>query len=158
MILSSTLSSRTSSPGDDFEGSTAEPVSVGGEVAIPKGAHVTGTVLNTKKQGAFAGQGVLSIKLTRISVRGKGYAVETSAFTETVKGKGKRTAVVTGGGAAVGALIGGLAGGGKGAAIGAGVGGGGGLAASGATGGKNVTLPAETRVNFKLAEDLTIEP
>jgi len=158
VILTSSLSSRTSSPGDEFEGSTAEPVSVGGEVAIPKGSSARGTVLNAKKQGAFAGQAVLSIKLTRITVRGKGYALETSAFNETEKGKGKRTAVVTGGGAAVGALIGGLAGGGKGAAIGAGVGGGGGLAASGATGGKNVTLPAETRVNFKLAEDLTIEP
>jgi hypothetical protein len=74
-----------------------------------------------------------------------------------VKGKGKRTAAVTGGGAVVGALIGGLAGGGKGAAIGAGVGGGSGLAVSGATGGENVTLPVESRVTFKLTSPVTID-
>jgi hypothetical protein len=91
-------------------------------------------------------------------LRSRKVTIATGAYGGTQKGKGKRTAVVTGGGAAVGALIGGLAGGGKGAAIGAGVGAGGGLAASGATGGKNVEFPAESRIAFKLTESVTIEP
>jgi hypothetical protein len=158
VVLSTTISSRVAKPGDDFEATVAEPVIVGGEVAIPKGTHVAGTVVNAKKQGTFKGAADLSIRLTRIEVHGKGYMIATSAYGGTQKGKGKRTAVVTGGGAAVGALIGGLAGGGKGAAIGAGVGAGGGLAASGATGGKNVEFPAESRITFKLTESVTIEP
>jgi hypothetical protein len=158
VILSSTLNSRTNHEGDEFEGSLASPVIVDGQEAIPKGAHVTGNVVTTKAQGKFKGEAILTVKLTRINVRGKNYPIETRPFTEIEKGKGKRTAVVTGGGAALGALIGGLAGGGKGAAIGAGVGGGGGLAASGATGGKNVTLAAESRVTFRLVDSLTIDP
>ena len=157
-VLSSTISSRVAKPGDDFEATVAEPVIVEGRTAIPKGAHATGTVINAKKQGTFKGEAVLAIRLTRVEIHGKGYMISTSSYGGTQKGKGKRTAVVTGGGAAVGALIGGLAGGGKGAAIGAGVGAGGGLAASGATGGKNVEFPAETAITFKLAESVTIEP
>src|SRR4029077_3377854 len=100
-------------------------------------------------------------------VRGKDYLISTHTWSDTEKGKGKRTAVVTGGGAGAGALIGGLGrggrwtggvgGGGKGAGIGAAIGAVGGLAASGGTGGQNVNLPAETKINFKLAKSLTIE-
>lgn len=157
VILSSTINSRVANPGDEFEASVASSILVDNEVAIPKGSHVTGTVVNAKKQGTFKGEAILSVRLTRLEVHGKGYMIATSTYGGTQKGKGKRTAVVTGGGAAVGALIGGLAGGGKGAAIGAGVGAGGGLAASGATGGKNVEFPAESRITFKLEEAVTIE-
>ncbi|HKM65611.1 MAG TPA: hypothetical protein VJX70_00470 [Candidatus Acidoferrum sp.] len=157
VILSSTINSRVANPGDEFTGSVAEDISVDNEVAIPKGAQVTGTVVNSKKQGTFKGQAGLAVKLTRLEVRGKGYMIASSTYAATEKGKGKRTAVVTGGGAVVGALIGGLAGGGKGAAIGAGVGGGGGLAASGATGGKNVEFSAESRITFKLTDAVTID-
>jgi hypothetical protein len=158
VILSTTLNSRTNNAGDEFEGSLAAPIMIDGQEAIPKGASVTGTVVTTKAQGKFKGEAILTVKLTSIRVRGKSYPIATRSYSEMEKGKGKRTAVVTGGGVALGALIGGLAGGGKGAAIGAGVGGGGGLAASGATGGKNVTLAAESRVNFRLAGSLTLDP
>jgi hypothetical protein len=157
VVLSSTLSSRVAKPGDEFEATVSEPVVVGGRTGIPKGAHAFGTVVDAKKQGAFKGEAVLAVRLTRVEIHGKGYTISTSPYGGTQKGKGKRTAVVTGGGAAVGALIGGLAGGGKGAAIGAGVGAGGGLAASGATGGKNVEFPAESSITFRLTEPLTIE-
>jgi outer membrane lipoprotein SlyB len=111
----------------------------------------------SKKQGTFKGEANLAVKLTRLEVHGKGYMIASSTYADTQKGKGKRTAVATGGGAAVGALIGGLAGGGKGAAIGAGLGAGGGLAVSGATGGKNVEFPAESRITFKLEDAVTID-
>ncbi len=157
VILATKLNSKVNKPGEDFNGSLASSVLVNGEIAIPKGSPVSGTIVDAKKQGTFKGEAVLAIKLTSISVRGKLIPITSSTYGATVKGKGKRTAVVTGGGAAVGALIGGLAGGGKGAAIGAGVGGGGGLAASGATGGENVTLAAESRVTFKLTTPITVD-
>jgi hypothetical protein len=157
VILSSTINSRTANPGEEFQGSVAADILVNNDVAIPKGSGVTGTVVTSKKQGKFKGEANLAVKITRLEVRGKGYMIASSTYMDTEKGKGKRTAVVTGGGAAVGALIGGLAGGGKGAAIGAAVGGGGGLAASGATGGKNVEFAAESRITFKLEEAVTID-
>ena len=157
VILSSALSSKVNQPGQEFEASLAAPILVNGEVAIPKDASVRGVILDAKKQGMFKGEAGLAIKLTGITVRGKEYPISTDVYGATQKGKGKRTAVVTGGGAALGALIGGLAGGGKGAAIGAGVGGGGGLAASGATGGKNVEFPVESKITFKLSEPVAID-
>lgn len=157
VILSTTVSSYRNNPGDEFDGSVATPILIDGDEAIPKGAYVRGTVVTAKKQGAIKGEAILSVKLTGIRVRGKDYLIDSSTYGTTEKGKGKRSALVTGGGAVLGALIGGLAGGGKGAAIGAGVGGGGGLAASAATGGKNVELPAESRVTFKLMSPVTID-
>jgi hypothetical protein len=157
VVLTTTLNSRTNKPGDEFSGSLAAPVLVEGEEAIPKNATVEGTVVNTKAQGAIKGEAVMTIRLNKLKVRGKTYMISSSSFSEIEKGKGKRSAIMTGGGAVAGALIGGLAGGGKGAAIGAGVGAGGGLAASAGTGGKNVTLPAEARINFKLTEPITVD-
>lgn len=158
VVLTDALNSRTSGAGDEFQGSVAEDVMTdSGEIAIPKGSGIRGTVVSSKKQGAIKGAAALSIRLTKVEVRGKSYLVESSTWAATEKGKGKRSAVMTGGGAALGALIGGLAGGGKGAAIGAGVGGGGGLAASAGTGGQNVDLPAESKVTFKLTDSLTID-
>jgi hypothetical protein len=72
--------------------------------------------------------------------------------TQTLKGKGKRTGVLVGGGAGLGALIGGLAGGGKGAAIGAVSGAGAGTAGTAFTGNKEIVLPAESAVSFTLRE------
>jgi hypothetical protein len=157
VVLGQTINSRVNSAGEEFAGTLASDISVDGEVAIPKGANVSGVITRSKKQGTFKGQADLAIQLRSIRVGGKSYLISSSTYAQSVKGKGKRTAVVTGGGAAVGALIGGLAGGGKGAAIGAGVGGAGGLAASGATGGENVTLAAESRVTFKLTQSVTID-
>jgi hypothetical protein len=157
VILSTKLNSGVNKSGEEFEASLAAPIMVEGEEAIPKGASVTGTIVSAKKQGAVKGEATMTIKLTSVRVRGKSYLIATSSVSQTEKGKGKRSAVMTGGGAAVGALIGGLAGGGKGAAIGAGVGAGGGLAASAGTGGKNVEFPAESKITFKLSQSLTVD-
>lgn len=157
VILTSTISSKVAKPGDEFEASVASDIMAGNELAIPKGTRASGTVVDAKKQGTFKGEADLAITLTRLEIKGKGYTIDTSSYAGRQKGKGKRTAEVTGGGAAIGALIGGLAGGGKGAAIGAGVGAGGGLAASGTTGGKNVVFPSESQVTFTLKNSLTIE-
>ncbi|MGA7638853.1 MAG: hypothetical protein WCB00_18100, partial [Candidatus Acidiferrales bacterium] len=55
-----------------------------------------------------------------------------------------------------GLIVGALAGGGKGAAIGALAGGGAGAAGAGFTGKKDIVLPAETRLHFKLAQPVSI--
>ena len=127
-----------------------------GQEAIPAGSRVEGQVVDAKPMGHFAGGALLSLKLDSITVDGQQLPVRTATLTQTLKGKGKRTAVIAGGGAGLGALIGGLAGGGKGAAIGAAAGGGAGTAGSAYTGNKEIILPAESAVAFTLKAPLTI--
>jgi len=154
--LAQAVGSKISQPGESFSGTVAGAVVVGGKTAIPAGATVTGTVVDAKPLGRFAGGASLSLKLTSINIHGSERAIQTSAVTEAAKGKGKRTTVLAGGGAAVGALIGGLAGGGKGAGIGALAGGGAGTGGAAFTGNKNIVLPAESALSFTLAEPLEI--
>jgi hypothetical protein len=151
--LSDAVGSKISQPGQAFSATLSDAVQVGGKTAIPAGAAVEGTVVDAKPLGRFKGGAALELQLTSVG----GHAVQTEAVTETAKGKGKRTAVAVGGGAGLGALIGGLAGGGKGAAIGALAGAGAGTAGAAFTGNKDILLPAESALSFKLAQPLTIK-
>src|SRR6476659_1805355 len=155
--LADAVGSKLSQPGQSFGGSLAKAVEVSGEVAIPAGARVEGSVVDAKPLGRFAGGALLQLKLNSITVSGEQLPVQTAAFSQTIKGKGKRTGVMAGGGAGLGALIGGLAGGGKGAAIGAAAGAGAGGAGAAFTGNKEIVLPAETAVSFTLSEPLKIK-
>ena len=152
------LSAKTSQPGQPFSATLAQPATVRGRTAIPKGAHVIGRVITAKEKGKIKGEGQLAVALTSVTIRRKDYAIETGTLDSTVKGKGKRTAATTGGGAAGGALIGGLAGGGKGAGIGALIGAAGGLVGGALTGNKQIEIPAETTLTFTLSKALTLPP
>jgi hypothetical protein len=152
------LSSDKSQSGQTFQATLAQPVTVRGTTAIPKGSSATGTVVTAKKKGKIKGEGQLALSLTSITIRGKNYPIQTGTLDSTVKGKGKRTAATTGGGAAGGALIGGLAGGGKGAGIGALVGAGAGLVGGALTGNKQIEIPAESPLSFALSKSLTLPP
>jgi hypothetical protein len=105
-------------------------------------------VVTAKAKGKIKGEGELTLQLTSVTVKGQSYTIQTAVLENTVKGKGKRTAVTTGGGAAGGALIGGIAGGGKGAGIGALVGAGAGLLGGAMTGNQQIEIPAESALSF----------
>jgi hypothetical protein len=156
VVLDESLGSKDSSSGQSFSASLRAPVEVNGEVVIPRDARITGLVREAKSAGRFKGGAELSLELTGVNIRGRDYDLHTEPRTWVTKGKGKRTAVLVGGGGALGALIGGLAGGGKGAAIGAAAGAGAGAGGAGLTGNRDITLPAETPVSFKLAQSLEI--
>src|SRR5437660_23974 len=83
-------------------------------------------------------------------------ATSSSSAAMSSRGKGKRTAAMVGGGAAGGAAIGGIAGGGKGAAIGALIGAAAGTGGAGLTGNRDITLSAETPLDFKLLQSVKI--
>jgi len=155
--LNDTVSSKNSNAGDRFTAVIEEPVEVGGKVVIPKGASATGTVTDAKSLGKIKGAASLRLELNSISVRDAKYEIQTSAVARTEKGKGKRTAEFGGGGAALGGIIGGLAGGGKGAAIGILAGGGAGVAGGAYTGNKDIVLPAETMLTFKLLHPVEVK-
>jgi hypothetical protein len=155
--LAGEVGSKISQPGQSFGGSLAKPVEVKGEVAIPAGSKIEGIVVDAKPLGRFAGGALLQLKLESIRVNGEEFPLQTSTFTQTLKGKGKRTGVMAGGGAGLGALIGGLAGGGKGAVIGGAAGAGAGGAGAAFTGNKEILLPAESAVSFTLKSPLKIK-
>jgi hypothetical protein len=133
-------------------------VVVDGQTVIARGARADGAVIDAKPLGKFKGGAELVIRLERVATSEGSFPVSTSSITRTEKGKGKRTAVFAGGGAGLGALIGGLAGGGKGAAIGAAAGAGAGTAGGAMTGNKQIVLPAETLLTFRLEQPVRIQP
>jgi hypothetical protein len=155
--LGQTVGSKVSQPGQSFSATLSSPVQVDNKTVIPAGAAASGTVVDAKPLGRFKGGAVLSLQLTSINVNGADKPIQTSSTTQTEKGKGKRTAVLAGGGAALGALVGGLAGGGKGLAIGAAAGAGAGGAGAAFTGNKEIVLPAESALSFTLTQPLTVE-
>lgn len=155
--LGESVGSKISTAGQSFSATLAEPVTVDGNTVIPAGASASGTVVDAKPLGRFKGGASLQLKLTSITVNGAERSIETSSVVRAAKGKGKRTATMIGGGAGVGALIGGLAGGGKGAAIGAIAGAGAGTAGTAFTGNKDIVLPAESALSFKLEQALEMK-
>lgn len=155
--LDQSISTKDNSSGDRFEASLAEPVTVDGRTIIPTGARATGTIVQAQSAGRVKGGAILALTLDGITIHGQKYSIETSEFEEAGKGRGKRTVIGGGGGAAFGAIVGALAGGGKGAAIGALAGGGAGTAGAAFTGKRDIVLPAETRLHFKLSRRITVQ-
>ena len=155
--LVSAVGSKISAEGEHFSATVATPVQLDGKVVVPAGAQASARVVQAVPQGRFKGAAVLRLVLESVSVNGDSYDVQTSSVSRYQKGKGKRTATLIGGGAGGGALIGGLAGGGKGALIGAALGAGAGTAGAAYTGEKEIVLPAESALSFKLSEPLTIK-
>jgi hypothetical protein len=152
------ISVKTSHAGDTFTGEIVEPISASdGSLLVPKLTAVKGLIAAAHKRGHFKGASLLELRLTSLTLNGTEYPLKTRDLTETKKGKGKRTAALIGGGSGLGMLIGGVASGGVGLLIGGLAGGGAGTAAAGLTGNRDIDIPAESIVHFKLADDLVVQ-
>ena len=126
------------------------------EVVAPAGTKVYGRLSNAKSAGRMSGGAELTLELTDIVINGTAYPLLTSGYEVRSQGKGGSTAKKVAGGAGLGALIGGLAGGGKGAAIGLGAGAAAGTAVSAAGKGKQVLIPSESLIEFRLQHPVTL--
>lgn len=155
--LGETLSSKDSQAGQGFSATVARPIAVNGKTVVEQGAAARGTVVDAKAMGHFKGGALLEIRLNSVTINGQETSVHTAAVERELKGKGKRSAGFIGGGAGAGALIGALAGGGKGAAIGAAAGAGAGTAGAAFTGNKEIVMPAESTVSFKLTKAIEVK-
>jgi hypothetical protein len=152
------LDSKKLKPGDYFQGTVAQSVYLGNVLAIPRGAQITGRVVDVKKPGELKGGASIALQLTNLNLGGNSYALATDIFDTSSPGKGGYTAANTVGATALGAAIGAIAGGGPGAAIGAVAGAGVGLGASAATPGPRSVVPPESVLTFHLASELTVQP
>jgi hypothetical protein len=131
-----------------------------GQVLIPRNSPAQLTVQQVGSGAMGVGNNQVALALQSINLNGRTYNVISNTNTQSGDrgiGANKRTAEMTGGGALLGTVIGAIAGGGKGALIGAVVGGAGGAAAQVLTRGKEVRVPAESVLTFKLDQPLTLQ-
>lgn len=154
------ISVKTAHVGERFTGELVNAVMVrdSNTVAIPRGTPVAGVIDASHRRGHFKGRSILGLRLTSMELNGQRYALDTADNVRTKKGKGKRSAAFIGGGTGAGMLVGGLATGGVGLVVGGLAGAGLGTALGGLTGNRDLVIPAESVVNFRLADDLVVRP
>lgn len=144
-------------PGEHFTGEIVEPVMSNGSVLIPRGTPVQGRVDEAHRRGHFKGSSVLELRLVSMTLNGYQYGLDTHDTIRAKKGKGKRSAGIIGGLTGAGMLIGGIASGGVGLAIGGASGAGAGTLIAGTTGNRDIVIPAESIVHFRLADQLVVQ-
>jgi hypothetical protein len=142
--------------GEIFHAALDTPLVVGDSVVVPRGADIYVRLAAASSAGHMKGKSELHLELVKMDFQGRSYGLVSDTYSLAGSSRGANTAKKVGGGAIVGALLGGLLGGGKGAAIGAGVGAGGGAVYQGATKGKQVNIPSETKLDFQLSQPVTV--
>jgi hypothetical protein len=150
------VDSSVNNAGEIFHASLESPLVVENDVVVPRGADIYVRLVSASSAGRMKGKSELHLELVKMEFQGRSYPLVSSTYSVTGSSRGKNTAAKVGGGAALGAIIGAIAGGGKGAGIGAGVGAAGGAIYQGATKGKQVKIPAETRLDFQLDQPVTV--
>lgn len=141
--------------GERFRASIDDPISMNGQIVIPRGADATVQVVRVEQAGAIKGSDEVAMKLFDLTINGRQHELATNYAEVKSKGKGKQTVKTTAITTGVGAALGGIFGGGRGAAIGAGAGAGAGVAISAARG-KTLRIPSETRLDFVLRAPLAM--
>ncbi|HVW07355.1 MAG TPA: hypothetical protein VHC90_02170 [Bryobacteraceae bacterium] len=176
LALISSVSSKSSSPGDRIYLETAFPIVEGNHIVIPTGSYVTGTVTEVKRPGKIKGKGQLYVRFDSITLpngvtrefRSRLGSVdarsgekldqkEGQVIADSNKGGDAKT-VATGGisGASIGAIAGSAAGhAGSGTLIGSAAGVAGGLAAVLFTRGPEAELSKGSTVEMVLDRPLT---
>jgi hypothetical protein len=128
-------------------------------VIIPAGSHAV-LVVRAISSGGTTGSPDIVLDMQSMTVSGRRYLVSTSDLKKdsgTGVGTNKRTAESVGAGAAAGTIIGAIAGGAKGAAIGVLVGAAGGAGVEVLNKGKDVRVPAETLLSFRLDKPVSLQ-
>lgn len=128
-------------------------------VIVPAGSRAV-LVVREVSSGGVTGSPNVVLDMQSMTVAGRRYLVSTADLKKdmgTGIGKNKRTAETVGGGAALGTIIGAIAGGAKGAAIGVLVGAAGGAGVEVLNKGKDVRVPAETLLTFKLDKAASLQ-
>jgi outer membrane murein-binding lipoprotein Lpp len=151
------ISVKSSHAGEHFSGTIVDPLVSNGSVVVPRGTPVAGRIDESHRRGHFKGRSILELRLTSMTLNGYEYPLDTHDKVETKRGKGRRSAGIIGGMTGAGMIIGGIASGGVGLGIGAAAGAGSGTAIAGLTGNRDLVIPAESVVHFRLADALVVQ-
>ncbi len=160
VLTNENIDSKTAKQDQVFSADVSQNVlDSSGQVVIPKGSAAE-LVIRSVSAGNITGGSEMTLDLQSVKVGGHRYLVNTQDLQQKGSqgvGANKRTAEMVGGGAALGTLIGAIAGGGKGAAIGVLAGAAAGTGAQILTRGKEVQVPAESKLRFKLDQPVRLE-
>ena len=156
VALINPISTATNKAGDDFTASLVEPIVVGGQTVVPKGALVAGRVVDAEGSGRVSGRANIRLVLTSIGEGARTHPIVTKPFVAQADPTKKRDAGLIGGAAGIGAAIGAIAGGKGGAAKGAIIGGAAGTGGVLATKGKEVEFDSEARLKFTLEKSVSL--
>ena len=132
---------------------------VSGGVMVPEGSSVQ-LMIRQIASGGTTGSEEIVLDVQSITVKGRRYVVSTADLAmenATGIGRNKRTAEMVGAGAAIGTVIGSVAGGGNDAAAPVLAGAAGGADAQVSTRGRDVQVPAETILIFRLDKAVTLQ-
>jgi hypothetical protein len=129
-----------------------------GKILLPKGSPVELVVMETREKGGVRGAG-LRLGMRSVTVNSQTYLVISQELEKTTGlGRNRRTGEMVGGGAALGTVIGAASGGTRGAVLGGLAGAAAGALAQVLTAGKEVKIPAETLLQFRLDEPVQLRP
>lgn len=162
LAATDTISSRTSKTGETFTARVVADVkNAAGQVVIPAGATVNGTISDVKPAPNPRTPGTLTLTVTSVTVGGNTYPIEASvdSVATTRQGRGVTTgdAAKVGAGAVAGAVLGRVIGGNKkGTIIGGVVGGIAGAGVASSTKDADIVLPAGAHIIVRLTKDLTV--
>jgi hypothetical protein len=146
--LIDSVDSDRNNQGDEFRASLEDPITLGNDVVVPKGADAKVRLVTEQESGKLTGKAGLTLQLVSITTDGRTIPVESSDVSEYSGSRGARTAKSAAAVGALGAIIGAIAGGGQGAAIGAGAGAAAGAGAQTVMKGQRVRIPSETILTF----------
>jgi hypothetical protein len=131
--------------GDRFTCHLEADLLVDGVLVAKAGTQVYGRLAEAKKGGRLVRKAELKLELTDIKIAGEMHPLVTEEYE--LAGEGQGTAKKVGAAAAVGAIADGSDGAKKGAAVGAGI--------ALLTKGKQIEIPEQTLIEFRMAQPLT---
>ena len=151
-----TVSTNHDRAGGRFTATLNTPVIVDGREVIPRGTVFAGHLTTAAHSGRLKGRAVIGLTLDSFTLDNETYQIDTGSDVRRSKGHKKRNFLFMGGGAGGGAAIGAIASGGTGALIGAGAGAAAGVTTAFFTGRKNISIPAETLLTFRLRQSVEV--
>ena len=153
------IDSRKREADQNFSAIVEEDSTHSGHVIVPARSSVQ-LVIRQVSSGGTTGSPELVLDVHSITIDGRRYLVSTTDIMPangTGTGRNRRTAETVGSGAALGTVVGAIAGGGEGAAIAGQVEAAGGAGAPILTRGRDVHVPAQTVLTFRLDKAVTLQ-
>ena len=152
--MSNSLDSKANRTGETFHASVDSALMLDGKIVVPKGAEAIGRVTSVESAGLIKGRSVIAVELTALNFDGKSMTVRTSTHQEASRTRTLESAIIIGGGTALGTVVGAVAGA---PWLGIKVGTAAGMAVHTVRGRAQVRIPAESLLVFTLQSPLPLE-